>query len=122
MIRVVISAAAALLSTPLNADIMSVQDLQNLLERGQVGELAAVSYVQGVVDGMLAIDSLHQRDANLPPEFCRFYESAAAGSPEDHPAQHTKELVRSWAEQGRSMETIAVDMVLAHLDATYGCE
>ena len=104
------------------ADLMTVKDLDDLIARGATGEVAAVSYVQGVVDGMLGIDSLHQKERHTPPEFCRFFDSYKRGKPETHPAYRTKEIVAAWKQQGAPMSTPAVDMVLAYLSAQYSCK
>ena len=102
--------------------LMTVRNLEELIAQGPGGEAVAVGYVQGVIDGMLGMDSLYQKEKRLPPEFCRFFDSYKKGKPERHPAYRTKELVATWKREGAPMDTIAVDMVLAHLSAQYTCK
>jgi hypothetical protein len=108
-------------ATPAYSQLMTVQNLKELLAKGHEGEVAATAYVQGTVDGMLALDSLHQKEKALPSEFCKFKASFQKGRPETHPAYRTKELVAAWERQGLPMQTLAVDFVLAFMTAQYGC-
>ena len=103
------------------AEMMSVRQLKELFESGPQGELAAVSYVNGTIDGMLAIDSLHQKERKLPPEFCAFDQAKRTGKSIKHPAYRTREFLVAWEREGKPMDAIAVDFVLAILDSQYGC-
>lgn len=122
LFRVVIITMLCAFSFGVRAEMMTVQDLKKFLAKGEAGELAATSYVNGVVDGMLGLDSLHQKERKTPKEFCRFYEAQKAGKPIRHPAYRTRELVNAWEKQGHPMNTLAVDFVLAFMTAQYGCE
>lgn len=108
-------------STLCSAELMTVKHLKDFIAQGPSGELAATAYVQGVMEGMLGMDSLYQKEKKLKPEFCKFYEAQAQGRPERHPAYHTKQIVAAWEKQGLPMTTLAVDMVLAFMTAQYGC-
>jgi hypothetical protein len=105
-----------------SGQLMSVKDLKDLIARGPDGELGATSYVQGVVDGMLGMDAVNQKEKKLPAEFCRFLESYKRGKPERHPAYRTKQLVTAWEKEGFSMNAPAVDMVLSFMTSQYGCK
>lgn len=100
---------------------MSVKHLKDFIAQGPSGELTATAYVQGVMEGMLGMDSLYQKEKKLKPEFCRLYEAHAQGRPERHPAYRTKEIVAAWEKQGLPMTTTAVDMVMVFMTAQYGC-
>ena len=104
-----------------NAQLMSVKHLKDFIAQGSNGELTATAYVQGVMEGMLGMDSLYQKEKKLPPEFCRFFEAYTQGKPQRHPAYRTKEIVAAWEKQGLPMTTSAVDMILAFMTSQYGC-
>lgn len=106
-----------------SAQLMTVKDLDDMVTRGgKPGEVAAVAYVQGVMDGMIGMDSLHQKEQHTPPEFCRFSESYKHGKPELHPAFRAKEIISAWKQDGYPMNTLAVDMILTYLSSEYGCK
>ena len=104
-------------ATPAAAEMMTVQHLKDMIAKGGDGEAAAVGYIQGVVDGMLGMDALHQKERGTPREFCGF---GGANAPR-HPAYYTKQLVVAWEQQQRAMNTLAVDMALAYLSARHAC-
>ena len=105
-----------------NADMFTVGQLRDLIQQGEAGETIAVSYVQGVVDGMIGLDSALHIEKGIPYDFCKFHESFKQGKPEKHPAFKTKWLVSGWEKQGFPMNKPAIDMVINYLDANYGCK
>jgi hypothetical protein len=98
-----------------HAELMTVNMLKEMLQKGSIGELAATTYVQGVVDGMLGMDSVLQKEGKMPPEFCGIHGPSSSGIPIQHPAYHTRPLVSSWERQGYPMDAPAVDMVLSYM-------
>lgn len=112
---------ALFISFAARADVMTVGQLRDMVQSGGAGELAAVAYVNGAVDGMVGLDFLHQKERGSKPEFCKFRDARLRGKPLPHPAYRTKELLAAWEKQGQSMDTPAVDFVLAFLSAQYGC-
>jgi hypothetical protein len=112
----------AFFSSAANADVMTVRNLKEVLQLGPTGEVVVTSYVQGVVDGMLAIESMQARDHATPREFCKIHEAQKAGVPIQHPAYRAVEIVNRWEAEGLPLEALAVDMVLSFLDSQYGCK
>lgn len=121
MVSALATCLGLLLSLPSHADVMTVGQLEKLIQSGPSGEVAAVAYVNGAVDGMVGLDFLHQKERGSKPEFCRFRDARLKGRPLPHPAYRTKELVAAWKKQGKPMDTPAVDFVLAFLSGQYGC-
>jgi hypothetical protein len=109
------------LSFWVQAEILTVNQVKTLLEDGEIGRAAAIAYIQGVTDGILAMDSLAHKETGKPYEFCKLHEAYASGTPEKHPAYQTKRLVSAWEKNGYPMETLAVDMMLGFLTRQYGC-
>lgn len=116
-----VAALAVWLTGEASTDLMTVRNLDELIQSGQAGELAATAYVQGAVDGLLAMDALLEKEDGKKPEFCGFFEQARQ-SPIEHPAKKTKRLVQMWKKSGQSMDTLAVDMLIMHLTARFACE
>lgn len=113
--------AGLLIALPAQAELMTVKQLKDLLGAGKAGEAAAVSYVQGVTDGMLGMESLHKKERGTPLEFCKLHEASAKGQPMQHPALQTKNIVGAWERSKQPMNTLVVDMMLMYLSAKYGC-
>lgn len=105
-----------------NAQLMTVEQLRQQLESGKAGELAATAYVQGVVDGLMAMETMHRKGLIREREFCKLKEAHVAGRPLPHPAFRTREIVLGWERTGRPADTIAVDVVLSFLSGAYGCK
>lgn len=103
-----------------SAEFMTVQQLKDQIARGAIGEAAAVAYFHGAVDGMLAMDSLAQKQG-AKAQWCKFEQAKRTGKPLQHPAFRTKEFVLLWEKEGQNMQTIAPDFVLSVLDNVYGC-
>ena len=117
-----IALALGAISTQAEARLMTVGDLQSLIQKGPKGEAAAVAYVQGAVAGLLGMDSMLQKEQGTDPAFCGIADIKQKGGSIPNPAKHTKQLVASWRRQGvKPMSTSAVDMVIAYLTAQYGC-
>lgn len=110
------------MSLSAKADMMTVEQLKKLLAQGKPGEALATSYVQGVADGMLAMETMRRKSLLRSKEFCQFYEQQEAGHPLPHPAFYTRQIVERWEAAKRPMNTIAVDMVLSYLSGSYGCK
>lgn len=109
-------------STQAQARLMTVGDLQNLIDKGPKGEAAAVAFVQGTVEGLLGMDSMLQKEQDTDPAFCGVADLKAEGRSMPRVASHTKQLVAAWKQQGvKPMSTPAVDMVVAYLEGQYGC-
>lgn len=104
------------------AEMMTVRMLKEQFESGAVGEVAAVAYVNGVFDGMIAMDSLAQKETGAKPQWCALEAARRSGKPVRHPAFQTREYLRAWERQGKNMDTIGPDFVLAILDDFYGCK
>lgn len=113
--------AALSVYAPAKADLMTVGQLKGLLDQGDIGELIVTSYIQGVIDGMLAMETMHIRDHETPQEWCRLSDAARAGKPLRHPAFRAVEMVGAWERAGQPLDVIAIDMVLSFMDANYGC-
>jgi hypothetical protein len=113
--------AGLLIALPAQAELMTVKHLKDLLGAGKAGEAAAVSYVQGVTDGMLGMELLHKKERGTPPEFCKLHEASAKGQPMQHPAYQTKNIVRAWERSKQPMDTLVVNMIVMYLSAKYGC-
>lgn len=113
--------ALSLISTSASAQLMTVGQLKEMLSKGPQGELAATAYVQGVVDGMLGMESLHNKERGTPFEFCRLHDAKKNGKQVRHPAQYTPQLVSAWEKERKTMDTLAVDMVLSFLSSQYSC-
>ena len=108
-----------LLPMPSNAEQMTVDQMKLMLdEKGKLGELGATSYVHGVVDGLIAMESMRRNGSIRPKEFCRVFD---AGAPAEHPAFRTREIVMAWQKAGKPMSTSAVDVVLSFMSGEYGC-
>lgn len=120
----VLAALAAMASTAAaHAQTMTVGDLQSLIDKGKPGEALATAYVQGVVDGLLAMENMHRRGLIHSREFCKLKDAYTAGTPALHPAYRTVEIVQRWRQAGQPMTAIAPDMVLSLLSGPqYGCE
>jgi hypothetical protein len=103
------------------AQLMTIQQLKDLLQRGTLGELGATSYVQGVVDGMLAMETMRRNGSIRPREFCKLMDAIDAKQKIGHPSSETKQVVEAWERTGKPMDTIAVDVVLSYLSGRYGC-
>lgn len=113
-----------LLFCPLNtyADLMTVKDLKVMIASGDAGKSAAIGYVQGVVEGMIGMDSLYHKEKGLPYEFCKLHPlSNPKVKTIEHPAFQTEKIVNAWENQKQPMETQAVDMILMWLTGSYGC-
>lgn len=100
---------------------MTVQQLKDLIRQGEIGEVVAVSYTQGVVDGLLGMESLRKKERNAKLDFCGIREAYNNNNPIRHPAFETKNIVKRWEQSGRPMNALAVDMVLVYLTDEYGC-
>ena len=105
-----------------SAEIMSIGQVAGLMDRGAAGEVAAVSYVNGLVDGIMGMEALHNKEKGVPFEFCKIQEAHASGTPIQHPAFETKEIIRLWKQSGQPMDTLAVDVILGYLTWKYGCK
>lgn len=103
------------------AEIMSVQQVRDLLNNGKTGELAATAYAQGVFDGLIAMEYLRRTETGEAKEFCKLIDAYKLGTPIQHPAFMTKALVAAWEKQGRSMSTGFPDLAINYLSGTYGC-
>lgn len=121
IIRTIVALMALFLTDAASAEIMTVQQLKDLLGRGETGQLAVAAYFQGAVDGLLAMDSLDHAETGEPYEFCKIFEARKSGTPIEHPAYKAAELVRAWEREGYSMTVPAVDMVLSYLSSHYSC-
>jgi hypothetical protein len=110
------------LSSSANAEILTVQQVKELHDRDAVGKVAATSYSTGVFDGLLAMEALRRTERGEATEFCGVYDAHRRGQPIRHPAFRTRELIREWERQGRSMELPYHDLALNFLSATYGCK
>lgn len=100
------------------AEIMTVEQLRNMISKqGQVGEVAATSYFQGVVEGMMAMEAMRRNGLMRDKEFCKLFDAVNT----QHPAYRTKQVIAAWEREGKPMETIAPDMVLSFLSSQYGC-
>jgi hypothetical protein len=104
--------------TQVSAEVMTVQQLRDLIDKGMSGEALATSYFQGVVEGMFAMDSLRKKERGAKYDFCKIYGN---NKPIRHPAYETKRLVKLWESRGYSMSTLAPDMILMYLTRQYGC-
>ncbi|HZH08938.1 MAG TPA: hypothetical protein VEZ24_01065 [Microvirga sp.] len=100
---------------------MTINQVKELLGKGQLGELAATSYSQGVFDGLLAMEYLRRAETGEAREFCGIIDAERTGQPVNHPAFRTRELVLAWEKQGRSMAVGFPDLALNYLSAQYGC-
>lgn len=118
----IVFAFAVLFPVSVAAEMMTVRILKEQFESGAVGEVAAVAYVNGVFDGMIAMDSLAQKEAGAKPQWCVLEAAKRSGEPVRHPAFQTGEFLRAWEKQGKNMDTIGPDFVLAILDDFYGCK
>jgi hypothetical protein len=114
-------ACAVAVNTPVTAEVMSVEQVKKMMSSGSGGEAAAVSYVTGVMDGMLAMEFLSRSQGNPPKEFCKIIDAHKAGRPVLHPGFRAKEMILSWEREGRPMKTIVPDVVLSFFDNQYGC-
>ena len=103
------------------AEVMNVEQVKELLKRGELGEISAIAYVQGVMDGMIAMEYLNRSKSTPSQEFCKLIDANAAGRPIQHPAFKTKEIVAAWEREGRPMTTIIPDVVLSYFDKQFGC-
>ena len=90
-----------------HADVITVQQVKDLLEKGEIGELSATSYSQGVFDGLIAMEYLKRTETGEAKEFCILIDAAKAGHP----------VVR----QGRKMDAVFSDLALNFLSKNYGC-
>ena len=114
---------ALMFCTTIKAELMTVQHLKDLLNSGHAGEVAAVSYVNGAVDGLLAMDSLNNKEKNIPLEFCKLHEAGKSGNPLiKHPAYRTREIVEEWERLKEPMNFLAIDLVLSYLTSQYSCD
>ncbi len=105
-----------------HAELMKVQDLRGLLDLGEGGEAIVTAYVQGVIEGMVGLDSLRKKERNSPYDFCKMHADLGKGQPaQEHPASKARFLVITWEKNGYPMDTLAVDMVLAFMTQKYGC-
>lgn len=104
------------------ADVMTVKQLKEMIDKGPVGKAVAVAYVNGAVDGMVGLDFLKQKERGDKPEFCKFGDAKVNKTPLRNPAYRTEDLVNAWEKDGAPMDTPAVDFVLAFLSAQYGCK
>ena len=102
-------------------EVLTVQQVKQLLQSGQQGEVAAIAYVQGVMDGMLAMEHLNRSKSMPSREFCKLIEAEASGRPLPHPAFKTKEIIAAWEREGRPTKTIIPEVVLSYFDAQFGC-
>jgi hypothetical protein len=122
---VLFSVVAALLVSSIHAEVragaMTVRQIKGLLDKGQLGELAATSYSQGVFDGLLAMEYLRRVETGEAREFCRLIDAEKEGRPVPHPAFQTRELVAAWEKQGRSMAAGFPDLALNYLSGQHGC-
>jgi len=72
----VIALLVGLMGTPAaHAEVMTVQQVYGLLQQGKKGKAAAISYAQGVFDGMLAMESLRRQQTGEEHEFCKFFDT-----------------------------------------------
>jgi hypothetical protein len=108
-------------NTGARAEVMSVEKIKKMMSDGPAGEAAAVAYVTGVMDGMLAMEYLSRSQGNPTREFCKIIDAHKAGRPVLHPAFRAKEMILAWEREGRSMQTIVPDVVLSFFDKQYGC-
>lgn len=121
---VALSFAALLALAPLSsahADVMTVRQVRDLFAKGQLGELAATSYAQGVYDGLITMETLRRSETGEQREFCGLYAAYKSGRPVEHPAARTRELLDTWEKQGRSLDVVFGDLALNYLSAQYGC-
>lgn len=120
-IKNILLLAGLLTVLPAQAELMTMRQLKDMLGASKAGEAAAVSYVQGVTDGMLGIESLHNKEHRTPLEFCKLHEASAKGQPMQHPALQTRNIVAAWERSKKPMDTLVVDVMLMYLSAKYGC-
>ena len=120
--KIIILLLSVVCSTSVYAELMTVKDIKEMLQDGDRGELSAISYVQGIVDGMLGMDTLHHKEKQIPYEFCKLHAAYVNGVPERHPAFQTKKLVAAWEKQGYPMSALMVDMILTYMTDQYGCK
>src|SRR5690606_7341406 len=109
---VVLATVCMLATGAASAEVMTVTQLREMLERGDQGDLAATAYMQGVMDGMIGMDALNHNQYGRPFEFCGLQD---VQRPVRHPAYRTEELVRAWEVAGYPMEVPVVDLVLSLL-------
>jgi hypothetical protein len=102
-------------------EVLNVQQVKKLLESGQQGEVAAIAYVQGVMDGMLAMEHLNRTKSMSSREFCKLIDAEVSGRPLPHPAFKTKEIIAAWEREGRPTTTIIPEVVLSYFDKQFGC-
>ena len=102
-------------------DILTVQQVKELMNKEQIGELAATSYAQGVFDGLITMEYLHRKETGEKKEFCGLIDAYDQGRPIEHPASHRKELIAAWQRQGLSMDVVFADLAINYLSGQYGC-
>jgi hypothetical protein len=98
-----------------------MQQLKEIINKGPVGEYAAISYFQGAFDGLIAMESLNRKQGAARKEFCGVFDAQERGQKLNHPAYQTKDLVLAWENEGHPMSAPVVDMVLSYLTSKYGC-
>jgi hypothetical protein len=119
--RLLTAVALIALCGKANAELMTVQQLKEMMKKGEAGEIAATAYVQGVVDGMAGVDWMHHKEQKTKLEFCALHNRSGT-DPVRHPAYNTKTIVGAWEKQGHPMSTSALDMILAYLSHAWGCK
>lgn len=118
----VLITSPSLVAEPVRAQVMTVDQLSSMIAEGKLGELAATSYVQGVMDGMIAFEAMRRNGLARPKEFCVIFDKYGSGfGGTRHPAYQTKSMVAAWQREGQPMDTIAPDMALSFLSNQYGC-
>jgi hypothetical protein len=102
-------------------EVLNVHQVKKLLDSGQQGEVAAIAYVQGVMDGMLAMEHLNRTKSMPSREFCKLIDAEASGRPLPHPAFKTKENNRSLGAGGPTYDNNHSEVVLSYFDKQFGC-
>lgn len=121
-LRLIAALGFTIVAGSASAEVMTVRQVKELMQRGKLGELAATSYAQGVFDGMLAMEYLYRKETGKAREFCGIIDAHKSGTPIRHPAYRTKELLRVWEQLGRSMDAVFTDLALNYMSAQYGCK
>lgn len=108
-------------SSSVNAEILTVRQIKELIQKGGSGEQVAAVYADGVVAGLLALASTQRMESGVLSEFCDFFEAADEGRPLPNPALNVKALVSAWERQGRDMDVVFAELMMNYMSAQYGC-
>jgi len=105
-------------SVKAQANEMSVMKVKEMLDNSREGETMAISYSQGVFDGLIAMEGARRNEGKGGDELCKLFEGDESIR---HPAYQTEMLIETWERRDRNMEAPFADLALNYLSGQYGC-